>query len=354
MKKIVLTGGGTAGHVTPNLALLPHLVKDGWEVHYIGTKFGVEKSLISRCENVEYHTIVSGKLRRYFDIKNFSDPFKVIFGVLQAIIILFKLKPAVIFSKGGFVSVPVCIAGKFCGIPVIIHESDLTPGLANKIASRFATKICTTFEQTSLMFKDRDCIHTGTPIREELLLGDAPLGRTFCGFGNDKPIVTVMGGSLGATAINNAMHQIVYRLKETFNIVHICGKGNIISDFSWANYKQYEYLNEELSHVLAATDIVVSRAGANSIIELLALRKPNLLIPLSRGVSRGDQIENALNFKAKGYSKLIFEEDLNPNLLFDEIIDLNNRKDEFIKAMETINQLNGLRNILNILNVYGN
>jgi len=353
VKKILLTGGGTAGHVTPNIALIPYLYKDNWSIHYIGTKDGIERDLISRYDKIKYHPIESGKLRRYVDIKNFTDPFKVIVGIAQSLMIIRRVNPSVIFSKGGFVSVPVCIGGKLSGIPVIIHESDFTPGLANRIASKFASKVCTSFPETVLMFKGRNSIYTGTPIRDDLFKGDPEKGRKFCGFTNNKPVVMIVGGSLGAQAINKAIRQNVSKLTDKFNIAHICGKGNTDGKMTYTpGYMQFEYLNEQMADVLAASDVVVSRAGANSINELLALKKPNLLIPLPKGASRGDQIANAQAFEDKGYSKVLEQEDLNADLLYDAIVDLYDKRDRFISKMQSSGNINGLENVLKLIREY--
>jgi len=350
VKRIILTGGGTAGHVTPNLALLPYLLKDNWEIHYIGTKVGIEHNLISRFEFVRFHAIKSGKLRRYADIKNITDPLKVIFGIAQSIFIMNKVRPSVIFSKGGFVSVPVCIAGFLAKVPVIIHESDLTPGLANRIASKFATKICTSFEETLGYFKGRDSVYTGTPIRDELLNGDAQKGRMLCGFTKDKPVILVVGGSLGAQAINTCVRENIPKLLKTFSIAHICGKNGIDPKYlNTTGYAQFEYLNDEMGHVLAMADLVVSRAGSNSIHEFLELRKPNLLVPLPQSASRGDQVLNAELFKKKGYSKVLSQKDLNSDSLYTAILDLYEKRNIYTEAMETAQKGQGTKRVLELL-----
>ena len=290
MKKIVLTGGGTAGHVTPNLALLPSLQERGYEIHYIGSYNGIEKKLIENA-GIPYDGISSGKLRRYFDIKNFSDPFRVIKGYAEARSLLKKYRPDVVFSKGGFVAVPVVLAARHFKIPTIIHESDMTPGLANKICIPSAAKVCCNFPETLQYLPEDKAVLTGSPIRQELLSGDKYRAREFLHFTSDKPVILVVGGSLGAVAVNNAIRAILPELLKDFQVIHLCGRGKLDPSLNGTEgYAQFEYIKEELRDLFALTDIVISRAGANAICELLALHKPNLLIPLSANASRGDQI----------------------------------------------------------------
>ena len=333
-KKIILTGGGTAGHVTPNMALLPTLRENGYEVEYIGSYNGMEKDLIEK-EGVPYHGISSGKLRRYFDWQNFTDPFRVIHGIFQAKRLMKKLKPDVVFSEGGFVSVPVVMAAKQAHIPVIIHESDMTPGLANKLAIPSATKVCCNFPETVKYLPQGKAVLTGSPIRQELLKGDASKGRAFTGFDSIKPVLLIIGGSLGSVRVNTAVRAILPELLKTCQVVHLCGKGNLDESLvGTAGYVQYEYISEELPDLFAMADIVISRAGANSICELLALRKPAVLIPLSAAASRGDQILNAKSFARQGFSKVIEEEDLTDEKLLSELKDLFEHSKDYVDAME--------------------
>lgn len=334
MKKIVLTGGGTAGHVTPNIALIPTLKARGYEIEYIGSYDGIEKKLIEDM-NIPYHGIATGKLRRYFDLKNFSDPFRVIKGFREAKSLIKKINPDVVFSKGGFVSVPVVLAAKSRKIPAIIHESDMTPGLANKICIPNAAKICCNFPETVKLLPEGKAVLTGTPIRKELFDGNAAEAMKLCGFTEVRPTLLIMGGSTGSVRVNEAIWSCLDRLTETYNIIHLCGKGKMNSAFpNTPHYVQFEYVKGELSNLLALADIVVSRAGANAICELLALRKPTLLIPLSLNASRGDQILNAQSFKESGYSELLMEEDVNEQSLPDTIDSLYKNRDNYIKAME--------------------
>lgn len=352
MKKIILTGGGTAGHVTPNIALLPSLKEAGFEVSYIGSYDGIEKKLVEEFD-IPYYGIATGKFRRYFDLKNLTDPFKVIKGYGDALKLMKELKPDIVFSKGGFVSVPVVLAAKARKIPVISHESDMTPGLANKIAKPAASKICCNFPETVNELPKDKAVLTGTPIRQELLMGNRLAGLDFCGFTADKPVILVIGGSTGAVHVNNAVRAILPKLLTDFQVIHLCGKGKL--DESYQNtpgYIQFEYVNKELRDVFAATDIVISRAGANAICELLALRKPNLLIPLSAKASRGDQILNANSFKAQGYSMVLFEEDMTDDTLYTAVCELYENREAFIERMNASTQSNAIPVIMDLIKEY--
>lgn len=345
MKTIVLTGGGTAGHVTPNIALIPILKKEGWNIQYIGSKTGIEKELITK-ENIPYHGISSGKLRRYASVENLKDPFKVIKGLFDAYNTLRKIKPNVVFSKGGYVTVPVVLAAKLLGIPVIIHESDITPGLANKIASKGAKVICVNFPETLKYVGDKGVL-TGTPIREELFKGDARKGKKLCGFTSEKPILLMMGGSLGSVKINTCLREALGDLTHDFNIVHICGKGNV--DKALENkegYCQFEYVGEELPHLFAMTDLMLSRAGANALAEITALKIPNLLIPLSQNASRGDQILNANSMKKSGYSVVLIEEDLTRDTLIKSLNELKSNIQTYKNAMKDAMDISGAEKVM--------
>ncbi|WP_297634269.1 undecaprenyldiphospho-muramoylpentapeptide beta-N-acetylglucosaminyltransferase [uncultured Clostridium sp.] len=347
--KIIMTGGGTAGHVTPNLALVPSLKELDFEIKYIGSKDGMEKDIIKR-EGIPYYGISSGKLRRYFDVKNFTDPFKVGKGVIQALRILGKEKPDVIFSKGGFVTVPVVIAASMKKIPVISHESDITPGLANKLAAPFCDKLCVTFRESLKYVKGGKGILTGSPIRREMLKGSKILGKEFCGFNDDKDVILAMGGSLGAKVINDGIRENLNELLKENNVIHICGKGNLdpkLEDVE--GYRQFEFVREELPNLMQAADFIVSRAGANSIFEFLALKKPTLLIPLSRNQSRGDQILNAKSFKKEGFSLMVEEEVLAKTGLMEQVVMLKNSKQKLIEAMNNSNMNDGVKEIISVI-----
>lgn len=349
MKKIVLTGGGTAGHVTPNIALLPALQKEGFEVAYIGSYDGIEKRLISDF-HISYTGISTGKFRRYFDIKNLTDPFRVIKGFSEAKKYLKKYQPDVVFSKGGFVSVPVVRAAASLKIPCIIHESDMTPGLANKLCIPVAAKICCNFPETFQMLPKEKAVLTGSPIRQELALGNKLAGLDLCGFSANKPTIMVIGGSQGAAAVNKAVRDALPNLLEDFQIVHLCGKDKIDNLLlNTPGYKQFEYIKTELKDLFAMADLVISRAGANAICELLALKKPNILIPLPASKSRGDQILNAKSFESQGFSIVINEDDLTTHLLSDKVHKLYLNRQTYYNAMKNSGQMDSIAKIVALI-----
>ncbi|MBO4338080.1 MAG: undecaprenyldiphospho-muramoylpentapeptide beta-N-acetylglucosaminyltransferase [Lachnospiraceae bacterium] len=353
MKKIVLTGGGTAGHVTPNLAILPTLRSLDYEIHYIGSYEGIEKKLVADFD-IPYYEISTGKLRRYFDAKNFSDPFRVMKGFAQARSILKKIKPDVIFSKGGFVSVPVVRAASTLKIPCIIHESDMTPGLANKLCIPVASKICCNFPETLQSLPPERSVLTGTPIRQELRQGSKQAGLKLCGFDETRPVILVIGGSQGAANINTAVRECLDELLMDFQIAHICGPGKLDNVLLVKpGYKQFEYVKAELKDLFAMADIVISRAGANAICELLELQKPNLLIPLMAG-SRGDQILNAASFEAQGFSMVLSENDITPILFKEKIHELYFSRQTFIDSMKDCPQKDALGAIVGLIEEYAN
>ena len=349
MKRIVLTGGGTAGHVTPCIALLPSLAKEGYDIQYIGSYQGIERKLIEEY-GIPYHGISSGKLRRYLDPKNLTDPFRVLKGYIEARKLLKRLKPDILFSKGGFVTVPVVLAAKKYHIPVIIHESDMTPGLANKIAIPAAKKVCANFPETMKYLPPEKAVLTGTPIRKELFSGNKIKGLDFCGFTANKPVILIIGGSSGSRAINQVVRDMLPTLIRDYQIIHLCGKGNIDEKLEGkSGYVQFEYIKKELSDLFAAADLVISRAGANAICELLALRKPNILIPLPQGSSRGDQILNAESFERQGYSYVLKEEDLSVSSLYQSIKTVMEKRQEFIQAMNKSELNNSIETIIQLI-----
>ncbi|MCP8615310.1 undecaprenyldiphospho-muramoylpentapeptide beta-N-acetylglucosaminyltransferase [Salirhabdus salicampi] len=348
-KTIVFTGGGTAGHVVVNLALIPEFLKDGWTVHYIGSHKGIERQLIEPLDQVTYHSISTGKLRRYFDKENFKDPFRVAKGTLQAIRLLRKLKPQVVFSKGGFVAVPVVTAAKLCRIPAVIHESDYTPGLANKLAFPFAKKVLATFPETVKYLPEKKAEWVGAVIRDELFQGSRTKGFERCKFNNQKPVVLIMGGSSGSQKLNDIIRKNLPHLLKSFQIIHICGIGKVDQSIQEKGYCQFEYVKDDLKHLFSVTDLVVSRAGANSIFEFLALRKPMLLIPLSRQASRGDQIVNAESFKKQGYARVLEEEELTETNFIKELENLWKEKDDILTKMESFKSEKSKEKVIEII-----
>lgn len=346
MKKIVLTGGGTAGHVTPNLALLPALKKDGWEIVYIGSETGIERKLVEEA-GIPYYAIPTGKLRRYLSKENITDMLRVVKGVREAKKLIRKLQPDVIFSKGGFVGVPVSLAAKANKVPLVIHESDLTPGLANKIAMPFAKVVCTTFPETVAYVKGDKGVYTGTPIRHELFEGKKEAGLQACGFDGKKPVLLQMGGSLGAVKLNNCLRESLTDILKQFDVIHLCGKGNVDASLEKTKgYRQFEYVSQGLEDLFAATDVFISRAGSNSISEFLALRKPQLLIPLSKNASRGDQILNANSYAKKGFSRVLPEEEMTAESMKENIFTLYEKRDSYIQAMEKSGFTDGIASVM--------
>lgn len=349
MKKIILTGGGTAGHVTPNIALIPELEKRGYEIHYIGSKDGIETKLMADFD-IPYYGISSGKLRRYFDIKNFTDPARIMKGYVEAAKIIKKVKPDVIFSKGGFVTVPVVLAAKRKKVPCVLHESDLSPGLANRLCLPSATAVCANFPETLAHLPEEKAHLTGSPIRKELFSGNRLKGLDFCGFDTIRPVILVIGGSLGSVRVNEAVRDILPELLEQYQVIHLCGKDKLDESLQGTEgYVQFEYIQKELCDLLDAADLVISRAGANAICELLALHKPNILIPLSLEASRGDQILNAESFQKQGFSYVIREEDLTAKGLLNAVSEVYENRKTYISAMEASDQHNAVTKVADII-----
>ena len=350
VKRIVLTGGGTAGHVSPNQALIPFLLEEGWDIHYIGTKAGIERSLIEPMQGVTYHAVSSGKLRRYFDLKNFTDPFRVIAGMFESFAIIRKLKPAIVFSKGGFVSVPVVAGGWLCGVPVVMHESDITPGLANKLCKPFAKAVCTTFPECTKLLGSKG-VQTGTPLRAQIFSGSRDKGLQLAGFDGSKPVLMMIGGSLGAQTVNAVLRESLPALTAKYDVLHVCGKGNLAAELEgMAGYKQFEYLSAELPDAFACADIVLSRAGSNSLSELMALKKPALLIPYHSG--RGDQVLNANSLKARGLAHVMIQSDMNAQSLPEAIDALYADKDMLVQRLAALDDADGTQPVLAQIHKY--
>lgn len=348
-KFILLTGGGTAGHVTPNIALIPRLRAKGYRVEYVGTSKGIEHRLIAPQE-IPFHTIAAGKVRRYFSLQNFIDIFRVMLGFIQALLLMLRCRPDMLFSKGGFVATPVVWAAWLFRVPIVIHESDLTPGLANRLSIPFAHRICYSFRETADYLPAKKAIYTGIPVREELLQGDPDKGREILAFTQDKPVLLVVGGSLGSQAINHVVRQVLPALLENFNIVHICGAGNKQDILlTYEGYRQYEYVSDQLKHLFALTTLVISRAGATTLFELLALHKPHLLIPLSGKASRGDQILNAASFEKLGYSMVLQEDKLDKKNLLKSVRRLYETHTDYIDKLQQADEGQALYRVLEIL-----
>ncbi|HDM4435330.1 TPA: undecaprenyldiphospho-muramoylpentapeptide beta-N-acetylglucosaminyltransferase [Staphylococcus aureus] len=339
MTKIAFTGGGTVGHVSVNLSLIPTALSQGYEALYIGSKNGIEREMIeSQLPEIKYYPISSGKLRRYISLENAKDVFKVLKGILDARKVLKKEKPDLLFSKGGFVSVPVVIAAKSLNIPTLIHESDLTPGLANKIALKFAKKIYTTFEETLNYLPKEKADFIGATIREDLKNGNAYNGYQLTGFNENKKVLLVMGGSLGSKKLNSIIRENLDALLQQYQVIHLTGKGLKDAQVKKSGYIQYEFVKEDLTDLLAITDTVISRAGSNAIYEFLTLRIPMLLVPLGLDQSRGDQIDNANHFADKGYAKAIDEEQLTAQILLQELNEMEQERTRIINNMKSYEQ----------------
>ncbi|MDD3214241.1 MAG: undecaprenyldiphospho-muramoylpentapeptide beta-N-acetylglucosaminyltransferase [Eubacteriales bacterium] len=349
MKRIVLTGGGTAGHVTPHLSLIPRLKDAGYEIHYIGTQNGIEHEMIAKIPGVTYHVVKSGKLRRYFSLQNFTDPFRVLHGAVTSVLLMRRLKPDVCFSKGGFVSVPVVIGARLARVPSICHESDLTPGLANRISARFVDRVATTFQECA----DNMCqksVMTGTPLRPELFQGSREKGLAMAGFTGGKPVLLMTGGSLGAQSVNQCLRECLPDLLPHMDILHLCGRGNRderLADLP--GYSQFEFLGDEMADALAAADIVLSRAGSNTLSELLALSKPMLLVPYPLGASRGDQIQNAESYRKRGLARVLKQEDMNRETMTEAILNLLKDREELRAAVSAYPVKDGTDAILELI-----
>lgn len=346
---MLLTGGGTAGHVTPNLALLPALREAGFRVEYVGDGRGIERRL-AREAGLPFHAIQTGKLRRYFSLQNFVDPFRIAIGVLQSIVWMLRLRPAAVFSKGGFVGVPVVVAAWLLRVPVIVHESDLTPGLANRLSFPFARRICLSFAETAEGLRGRSTVYTGTPVRAALREGDRARGLQRFGLDPSRRTLLVFGGSQGARAINDQLRGLLPRLPDDWQVLHLCGAGNLDPSLDGRDrYRQYEYLGEEFGDAFACADVVVCRAGANSLAELIAVRKPAVVVPLPTAASRGDQIDNARLFAEKGYGLVLPQDEMTADSLLEKLSQALARAPEIVRAMEAAESHDPARRIVELI-----
>lgn len=322
---IVFAGGGTGGHIYPGLAVceeVKNLFRERGEdvkIVWLGNKGGMDRNIVEKSgiENDivdSFIGIPSGKLRRYFTLKNVLDFFKIFAGCVVSYFTLLKLKPRILFSKGGFVSVTPCFAAKLLKIPVFTHECDFTPGLATRINSRFASKILVSYEETKKYFPEskRDSIIvSGNPVRPVFYNPDEKNGLDFLGLSErvsydkskrEKPILLVIGGSLGAHQINELVKENLSWLTENFIVVHQTGKADAqnFENLKSENYLPYAFIYKEMCDVIAASDVVLSRSGANSLWECAVLGKPLVLVPLCGSGTRGDQVDNAKFFEEKG------------------------------------------------------
>ena len=347
---IVFTGGGTAGHVVPNLVLIDALKQERATISYVGSAEGIEKNMVE-AKGIAFHAVSSGKLRRYFSVKTLLAPFQIGLGIVQSFFLLWKLKPDVVFSKGGFVAFPVVVGAWLNRIPVVAHESDMSPGLANRLCFPFVNKICLTFDVAKNHFKTQDKIEvTGTPLRDQLFEGIPSKGLALCGFNMDKPCLLVIGGSMGAQAINGCIRGLLPQLLQTFQVIHICGKGKMDASFDGLEgYKQFEYVQAELADLFACSSLVISRSGANALSEIVALHKPHVLIPLSARASRGDQIQNARYFQQLGISVVIQEESLNNQTVLQAIEEVRHDEKARVKKMKALSSQGASKHIIQVI-----
>lgn len=335
MPKIIFTGGGSAGHITLNLALIPWFLERNWEVVYIGSKNGMEQDLVKKFPQVRYKSVLTGKLRRYFSVQNFLDMVKIPLGCIEATSIIYKEKPDIIFSKGGFVSFPVVVGGFLNRKKIFMHESDVTPGLANKMSLPFVNTFFTTFPETATSVKQKSKVTcVGPVLSDRLFNGSAEEGAKFAKLKTGKKTIMVIGGSLGAKSLNNAIAENLNELLETYQIIHIAGKSGYNPDLKGEGYAQFEYIDSELKDLLALADVVISRAGSNSIFELASLCKPMILVPLPNTSSRGEQTLNAKSFVNKGYAEIIKDEDIsNKDILLPMLAKMFAEKEKYITNM---------------------
>jgi len=344
---LLVVGGGSAGHVIPALPVIAAMQAIGAEVSYVGTYSGLEEDLVKDA-GVAFYPISAGKLRRYFSWQNFTDLFRIMRGMVQAFFLLGRVKPDVVFSKGGFVSFPVALAAWLRRVPVVAHESDITPGLANRLVLPFTRTLCVSFPQTRIGHAKVKVVHTGTPLREAVVNGSAEAGRALLGIDTDKPLLVVTGGSLGADALNTVIRDALPQLLQRYYVLHVCGHGKL-ADAAAAGYMQKEYVGEGWGDMLAAADVVVSRAGANALFELLTIAKPNLLVPLSARASRGDQIQNAAYAQQAGYSHVVQEDVFDAAALMRGLAELEQNEAQYRQALASFEKVDAAAAIVDEL-----
>jgi UDP-N-acetylglucosamine--N-acetylmuramyl-(pentapeptide) pyrophosphoryl-undecaprenol N-acetylglucosamine transferase len=351
-RHVLFTGGGSAGHVVPSLPLIEHFAAAGSRISYVGSSEGPERDLIAPLK-VPFFAIRSGKLRRYWSWRNVADVWWILVGLFQAIVLMGRLRPSIVFSKGGYAAFPVVVGAWIWRIPVVAHESDLTPGLANRLSLPFVAAVCTTFAVTEFPVRNRPVIHTGTPLRAELMRGDGDRGRALLHTPRERPLIVVFGGSLGADALNRVVREALKRLLEFATVAHVCGPKRTDSSLSHlAGYHQFEYVGADWGDLLAAADVVVSRAGANSLYELVALRKPHLLVPLPRSASRGDQISNAAYAQSHGWSRVVAEEELDAARLDADVRAIYADRERLAKVLEGAGLGDGTQAVADVIRRY--
>lgn len=347
--KILLTGGGTGGHLVPLLSIISEIKKRDAEAEFLFVGPKSDFNDVLKADNIEVREISAGKIRRYFSWENFSDIFRILVGTDQALFYILRFKPDVVFSKGGFGAVPVVWAAWLLRIPVMSHESDTVPGLANKLIGKWATKIFVAFPEAEKHFQKNKVIISGNPIRKDILSGDRRKAQDFFGFNEKLPVLLVFGGSQGAQHINDILFKALPNLLPDFQVIHICGTKNFeeikqkTSGLELANkerYKVYPYLGEEMKDAFALADFVVSRAGANSLSEIIALEKLSLIIPLS-SAANNHQYYNAKYFADQKMVLMAEEKDLDIDEFISKLKELRERKNELVENLRKYNFSSG-------------
>jgi UDP-N-acetylglucosamine--N-acetylmuramyl-(pentapeptide) pyrophosphoryl-undecaprenol N-acetylglucosamine transferase len=329
---IVFTGGGTGGHIYPGIAVAAALRDiSSCGVVWLGSKNKIDRTIVENA-GIKFEEISSGKLRRYFSLRNFTDVFRIIAGFFSSLLLLKKYKPSLLFSKGGFVSVPPAAAAFALRIPVYTHESDFSPGLATKINAYFAKKIFITYKQTASYFNKKllnKIIQSGNPVRSEFYAANPEKGRSFLNIPSGEKILLVLGGSQGAVELNTLVENCLAGLTANFFVVHQTGSVCKLSADKAAQprYIRVSYIKDEMPDILAAATLALGRAGAGTVWECAAVGRPMVLVPLSGSATRGDQIENAEFFVERGAARMLVRPDA-------------------AKLLETLNDLAGNEKLL--------
>jgi len=348
-KHIVFTGGGTLGHVMPNLPLIEHYQQEGWDVSYIGSKKGEEREKIEAL-GIRYYAIRTGKLRRYFDWQNFLDIFNVVMAIVQSFFILLKIRPNVVFSKGGYVALPPVVGAWLMRVPIVIHESDMTPGLTTKLSKRFAKKVCVSFQNAAKYFEKSKVTWTGLPVRNLVFEANRARGLEVSGFDGTRPILLTFGGSLGAEFLNTMVREQVKNGKlSAYDVINICGREKLDQSMKFDNYVQFESLADDFLHIMQAADLVITRGGATSLFELLAMQKIHVIVPLSKRASRGDQIHNARYFSELGVSSFIEEEEYTWEAMEQLMTTTLANKNNILDKIEQLEFANATQKVINVI-----